>query len=314
MHTILHLVTTVDMRLDIEDCLAQVESCFNLLVPRFDIPDIYSSAESQESSSELSLPPQQGEGTEDVEDDAVREEERKERKRKRTTSSCSFASLSSGDGSNDDESETLSLVHPASEEEKEKSDGSLKDEDILARLYTTSSSIGQGLKIGVTNSASSSKGKGKLKSDMSEEVRGDSKDSGAGGADDNDSDSSSDVEWEDVPILGPSLGSHDQAAELQEHGFTSRGFSIPITIELGNQPEVRETEDNTSIIATLQECKQLLSEKYLPNINKWMEVSEIFNRGAYITIQIDHQESSLTFVSLFFVDSFSWPSKTNICF
>ena len=303
------------MRLDIEDCLAQVESCFNLLVPRFDIPDIYSSAESQDSSLELS-PPHRGTKEQDGE-----EEERKERKRKRTVSSAgSFVSLSSGEESEDDSGgkdevhlggAAPSLVHTEHTSEQEKADDgsndevgreasllrtdctneqekvdelTAKDEEILRRLYapssTPTSTSGDGhsiVKLGKTISTGSGKGKGKLlKSDhdITEEIGGRTlEDIGAASSDD--SDSSSDVEWEDVPT---SSRSHDQLLGgtagdlLQEHGLTSRGFSIPITIELSTIPEVRETEDNTSIIATLQECKQLLSEKYLPTINKWMEV------------------------------------------
>ena len=300
------------MRLDIEDCLAQVESCFNLLVPRFDIPDIYSSAESQDSSLELS-PPHRGTKEQDGE-----EEERKERKRKRTVSSAgSFVSLSSGEESEDDSGgkdevhlggAAPSLLHTDHTSEQEKADDgsndgvggeasllrtdrtneqekvdelTAKDEEILRRLYvpsSTTSTPGDGhniVKLGKTVSTGSGKGKGKLlKSDTTEEIgRRTLEDIGAASSDD--SDSSSDVEWEDVPtssrsrdqLLGGTAG-----ALLQEHGLTSRGFSIPITIELSTIPEVRETEDNASIIATLQECKQLLSEKYLPTINKWMEV------------------------------------------
>ena len=305
-------VTITDMRLDIEDCLAQVESCFNLLVPRFDIPDIYSSAESQDSSLELS-PPHRGTKEQDGE-----EEERKERKRKRTVSSAgSFVSLSSGEESEDDSGgkdevhfggDAPSLLHTDHTSEKEKADGNndevgreasllrtdrtneqekvdeltAKDEEILRRLYapssTPTSTSGNGhsiVKLGKTVSTGSGKGKGKLlKSDTTEEIGGRTlEDIGAASSDD--SDSSSDVEWEDVPtssrsddlLLGGTAGNL-----LQEHGLTSRGFSIPITIELSTIPEIRETEDNASIIATLQECKQLLSEKYLPTINKWMEV------------------------------------------
>lgn len=278
------------MRLDIEDCLAQVESCFNLLVPRFDVPDIYSSTESQDSSSELSPPPYHH--NEPVIGDKG---EGKERKRKRTVSSCSFASLSSGEESNDDsdgEQETGPPVHASANsrskvekdvfepeeaspfyttlrEQMKKDDSMAGDEDVLACLYTSSLGNDSGLKLGAAASTCSSKGKGKLKNDVVKtELREE--------ADSSDSDSSSDVEWEEVPISElVSCESRDQAAvltDLQEHGLTSRGFSIPITIELSRQPEVRETEDNTSIIATLQECKQLLSEKYLPAINKWMEV------------------------------------------
>ena len=264
------------MRLDIEDCLAQVESCFNLLVPRFDIPDIYSSAESQDSSFELS-PPRRGTN------EAIGDEERKERKRKRTVSSAgSFVSLSSGeesdDGSgNEEKGETPSLVYTDCTNEQEKTDElAAEDEEIFRRLYaspatTSATADGHIVKIGKTVSTGSRKGKGKLKSSLAEEIIGEAHEEISGAYSD-DSDSSSDVEWEDVPMSR----SHDQlqgAADLQEHGLTSRGFSIPITIELSTTPEVRETEDNTSIIATLQECKQLLSEKYLPAINKWMEVS-----------------------------------------
>lgn len=274
--------TTTDMRLDIEDCLSQVESCFNLLVPRFDIPDIYSSAESQDSSFELSPPHS---GTE--EQDGV--EEREDRKRKRTVSSAgSFVSLSSGeesdddDGGNEEVGETPSLVHTDCTNEQvhvEADELTAKDEEILRRLYAPStisstSADGRMVKFGKTVSGGSRKGKGKLKSDTTEEIGGRIPED-SGGASGDDSDSSSDVEWEDVPMSG----SHDQpqgAADLQEHGLTSRGFSIPITIELSTTPEVRETEDNASIIATLQECKQLLSEKYLPTINKWMEVGVNF--------------------------------------
>lgn len=304
------------MRLDIEDCLAQVESCFNLLVPRFDIPDIYSSAESQDSSLELSPPHR---GTE--EQHGEEEKERKERKRKRTVSSAgSFVSLSSGEESEDDSGgknevhlggDAPSLLHTDHTSEQEKADDggndevggevpsllhidctnkqekadelTAKDEEILRRLYapsSTTSTSGDGhnniiVKLGKTVSTGSGKGKGKLlKSDTTEKIGGRIlEDTGAASSDD--SDSSSDVEWEDVPtssrsrdqLLGGTAGDL-----LQEHGLTSRGFSIPITIELSTTPEVRETEDNASIIATLQECKQLLSEKYLPTINKWMEV------------------------------------------
>ena len=174
------------MRLDIEDCLAQVESCFNLLVPRFDVPDIYSSAESQESSSELSPPSHQHK-----EHVITEKGEGKERNRKRTTSSCSFVSLSSGeesdDGSDDEqetgppvhtskselerdvlEQEAASSVHTTSKEEVKKDDSTMRDEDILAHLYTSRSGNGSGLKLGAAASTSSSKGKGKLKNDVVE--------------------------------------------------------------------------------------------------------------------------------------------------
>ena len=275
------------MRLDIEDCLAQVESCFNLLIPRFDIPDIFSSAESQESNPELSPVPRNDRDTESevgaVRSDGEEEKERRERKRKRTTSFCSFVSLSSGGDSDDDQDDdgeemVAPVQTPNLENIRNEEELTENDEDILAHLYTSSScSGGHGLKLGVATSTGSSKGKGKMKNVDDFVVKEMKKEEGKGDGG-SDSDTSSDVEWEDVPISASTYsGSHDRAAlldNLQEHGLMTRGFSIPITIELGSQPEVKETEDNTSILATLQECKQLLAEKHLPAINKFMEVGE----------------------------------------
>ena len=91
-----------------------------------------------------------------------------------------------------------------------------------------------------------------------------------------DSDSDSEVEWEDVdPVLPTSppahphtfVGSHDPLSssnplmsaemDLQAHGIATHGFSIPI--EIDTVPVLRENEDNSSILATLRESKQLLS-------------------------------------------------------
>ena len=76
----------------------------------------------------------------------------------------------------------------------------------------------------------------------------------------------SDVEWEDVEP-------GDQSEEfLHEHGFASRGITIPIEISSSSHVDITETEDNSSIIATLRESHHLLTEKYLPAITRWMEV------------------------------------------
>ena len=316
------------MRLDIEDCLAQVESCFNLLVPRFDMPDIFASAESNETRSGLERPSQDSEHV--VEPVIEQQGGERARKRNRTESSCSFVSLSSGgepseveddcicdkeregvvspvltvgDGekrgvvspvlpvgneekegvvspvllAGDEERESVvsSMLQAGDDEERKKDERMGEDDDFLDHLYTSSSSVSHGRKLGVAVvSSSAGKGKGKLKEEnvtretriAEESFRSESS---------CDSDTSSEVEWEDVPVSRPET--HDQiATDLQEHGLTSRGFCIPITIELSSQPEVRETEDNTSIIATLLECKQLLSETYLPKINKWMGVRVMF--------------------------------------
>ena len=76
----------------------------------------------------------------------------------------------------------------------------------------------------------------------------------------------SDVEWEDV---GPGGKSEEL---LQEHGFASRGYTIPIEIPSSSHVNVTETEDNSSILATLREAHHLLTDKYLPAITRWMEV------------------------------------------
>ena len=79
-------------------------------------------------------------------------------------------------------------------------------------------------------------------------------------------DSDSEVEWEDVePCLSHPL-------LLQEHGITSRGYSVAIELPLSDQVEVREDKDNTSIVATLLECHRLLKGNYLPTILRWLEV------------------------------------------
>ena len=76
----------------------------------------------------------------------------------------------------------------------------------------------------------------------------------------------SDVEWEDVEP-------GDQSEEfLHEHGFASRGITIPIEISSSSHVDINETEDNSSILATLGESHHLLTDKYLPAITRWMEV------------------------------------------
>ena len=90
---------------------------------------------------------------------------------------------------------------------------------------------------------------------------------GLGGCEDMSSSSDdSDVEWEDV---GPGEKSEEF---LQEHGFASRGYTIPIEISSSSHVNVTETEDNSSILATLREAHHLLTDKYLPVITRWMEV------------------------------------------
>ena len=79
--------------------------------------------------------------------------------------------------------------------------------------------------------------------------------------------SDSEVEWEDVePVYTAQVG-----VDLQEHGLIAHSFSIPI--QLNPRVEVKETEDNSSILATLRERKKMLVSHHLPAINRCLEAS-----------------------------------------
>ena len=88
--------TCSEFKYDMEDCLTQMEACFNLLLPRFDIPD--SSTQLQADSEEEPL------------STSVATSKGKEEKR-RTISSGSFASLSSIDDECCSDEEGLSDVN-----------------------------------------------------------------------------------------------------------------------------------------------------------------------------------------------------------
>lgn len=87
---------------------------------------------------------------------------------------------------------------------------------------------------------------------------------------DSESDSDSELEWEDVSPVSTQMSTLD--FDMQAHGVATHGFSIPI--QLDAVPILREDENNVSILTALRENKRLLTEKYLPTISKWMEVSE----------------------------------------
>lgn len=82
--------------------------------------------------------------------------------------------------------------------------------------------------------------------------------------------SDSDVEWEDVPGEEEDVPGEEEAPPLQQHGFTSHSFSVPI--ELTARVEVRETADNRSILDTLRDCRQQLMDHFFPVTARWLEV------------------------------------------
>lgn len=71
----------------------------------------------------------------------------------------------------------------------------------------------------------------------------------------------SDVEWEEVEPVDE---------ELRAHGIADNGYTL--TIELPATLEVVKGEDNTSVVDTLRERQHLLTNNYLPAVNRWIQV------------------------------------------
>ena len=86
------------------------------------------------------------------------------------------------------------------------------------------------------------------------------------------SESDSDLEWEYVaPVTTSSEAGIDAGGVvMQEHGLALRGLVVPI--KLGPRVEVQETEDNTSILSSLRENRQLLLAHLLPTLNRCLVV------------------------------------------
>ena len=230
------------MKYDIEDCLKQMDSCFNLLLPRFDLPEPHTCPSHHPfTSGQLRL---------------------------RSASSESFFSLGSSEyyseGEEEEEGEggegEGDVMENVNDLRSVSADG-VEQQEVKGRVTTECEAVCE-VKGQVTPECEAVTMRG-LPSDR--EGGGSEGGGGEGGGGDGDSDSSddSDVEWEDVEPEVDTL--------LQEHGLSSRGITIPI--ELSLQARVVETEDNCSIIATLRETRQLLREKFLPSVIKWMEVS-----------------------------------------
>ena len=232
------------------DCLTQTDSCFNLLLPRFDLPDLYSCTPYTDQLPE--------EGNTAVPSTSSRSEGCSTKKR--TMSSTSFASVSS--------SGECSTQEETSVEEESILAGSCRSESVLASIYGTTTSAA-GSKDGRT-SAGTGKGKEKFTSDCECAEHEDVYKAGEEEAHSSDSE----VEWEDVEPIAQLEGMlkemPEELLELQQHGFASHNFSIPV--EVTSQFEVIEDEDNSNILATLRESRQMLTCIFLPTIIKWMEV------------------------------------------
>ena len=294
--------SAAEMKGDIEDCMRQMEACFNLLLPRYDLPDIYSSitpaaaaAAAVPPSCELhtiaeGFPPFKTHttaGAGSLQIQAETSEELGVRKRRRTLSSGSFASLGSSDAeSTEDDLEQCQLGNPLPEVLQGTSEATADGGNtggVLESVYGASSQSRT-----KKCSVASNPDKGKSSAKYGDGVRGEDGDGVRGeGTEDSDgvkgedsdgvmaedgdgvrgeggdSDSEdSDTDWEDVPSSAPSIS-------MQEHGISSVGYSIPIAI--ASRPKITENEDNTSIITTLSECQQVLLQLYLPAVIKWLE-------------------------------------------
>ena len=49
---------------------------------------------------------------------------------------------------------------------------------------------------------------------------------------------------------------------------------------------VEETEDNASVLTALTESHHLLQDKYLPTVNKWLEVYIYIHVHVYTTVLV----------------------------
>ena len=218
----------MELRQEVDGCLTEMDSCFTLLLPRFEMPDIYSTDPTNQDTALNQDTSNQDTSSQDTTTPHSKSSKSEVHNRKRTVSSCgSFVSLSEGsdsEGSGSDE-EGGGAKH------KHKELGSIvKSHPAMASVDTDICT------------------KGDMESP--------------------ESDSDSDVEWEEVEL---GSGEPEGAELLQEHGIPGQGFSVPI--QLSNRVEVRETEDNSSIIGTLRERRQLLLNHHLPTLTKCMEVS-----------------------------------------
>lgn len=226
------------LRRDIDGCLTELEACFTLLLPRFDLPDIYTTTNDTTTTSQ---------------DNTVIIKQDKVRSRRRTVSSGgSFVSLSEGSCSDDSverECKGNRAGGPNASEEQGDANTSSKPEQ--SRTFQEG---------GCTSPAGA-------------------KECDAGCWQSSrlipSSESDSEVEWEDVePAAAEVFG-----VDMQEHGMAAHSFSVPV--QVSRHVEVKETEDNSSILATLHEKKQLLVNHQLPSLNNCLEVKIKYCTSCY---------------------------------
>lgn len=269
----------VELRQDIDSCLTEVEACFNLLLPRFDLPDIYSSTDAAGQAT-----------TSDSQDISPHQDTRTSRD---TRTSQDTVGASTRQGSVN-QSQDTDLASTGDTDRKSVVVGIAEDSRPATRRLSSQGSFvslseGTGSECegardeGDHNSAGGGANTSWVDSQDSlfGEEKGESSNGGRhlragtelapiGGCDGTKSeelglcaDSDSDVEWEDVEP-------ESWDADMQEHGMASHGFSVPV--QLSSRVEVMETDDNSSILATLQERRLQLVNHHLPNLSKCLEV------------------------------------------
>ena len=269
-----------ELKREVRSCLTEVEACFNLLLPRFDMPDIYQSHDPEKETSGVLgkglIQRLAGDGPVGWKIPPVK-------KRRITSSSCSsFVSLGSTLGEEDELDEearkeaefepvgaAITKETGGGEERVLERDGGLKE-----RPAGTAAAAGDGSEGMAPSGAAPPPPSASASS--SQALSGAAPPPPcASSADLAGSDSDSEVEWEEVPPDG-GVCDEDQSlppageAEWQEHGLSMRGLVVPVTI--GRVVELEETEDNSSILTSLRENRQLLLFHFLPTLSKCMEV------------------------------------------
>ena len=246
---------------EIRACLTEIESCFQLLLPRYDIPLDTRTHSTTNLNSKQSAPPL---NAHDSRQSCTLQSHSRDASCPQSHASCH--------GSGKCEGRTCSITSSGSFHSIGYSEGDLdEDEEEMEEAVPSHTDLRQMQEEHEMNP--SEKGE--------ETNRGNKRDpkvdQGGHGQEKIDSsgsegDSDSDVEWGDLLVAGggPSKG----MAGLAAHGIVSRDFAL--TIDLPRTVEVKEGEDNESILATLRERQAILDSKFFPMINKWIEVRNSF--------------------------------------
>ena len=194
-------ITSTEQGDDIQTCLTEMESCFQLLLPRFELLPLSDSVTGDLRPMEFESSSGDGEEEEDADEQQLED---------------------------DDEVEVEEQQLEADEDECNH-EGKVKEGDMP-----------------VTKTAETSS-KPILEDDSDDE--------------------SEEEEWEEV----------EGGDVLQAHGIAGHNYSL--TIELPKTVKVIENEENSSIISTLMERHRLVASKFLPAVNKWIQVGESKSRS-----------------------------------